>query len=153
MMDVISYQYENHLIRRSSIRYILPPMLGLFFAQIAPVVDGICISGAMGEVALSALSTVAPINYVFNVIAALGGIGGGVVISRCSGAGEKDRAARVFTRAILLMVMMTLLLSAGCILFINQLLKFLCSTPENSDATLASTSALTISRTAAYASQ
>lgn len=130
-MDVISYQYENHLIRRSSIRYIFPPMLGMVFAQIAPVIDGICISGAMGEVALSALSTAAPISYVFNVIAALGGIGCGVVISRCSGAGEKDRAARVFTRGILLMVTMTLLLSAGCVIFINPLLKLLCATAEN----------------------
>ena len=130
-MDMISYQYENHLIRRSSIRYIFPPMLGMVFAQIAPVIDGICISGAMGEVALSALSTAAPINYVFNVIAALGGIGCGVVISRCSGAGEKDRAARVFTRGILLMVTTTLILSAGCALFINPLLKFLCATEEN----------------------
>ncbi len=130
-MDIISYQYENHLIRRSSIRYIFPPMLGMVFAQIAPVIDGICISGAMGEVALSALSTAAPISYVFNVIAALGGIGCGVVISRCSGAGEKDRAARVFTRGILLMVTITLLLSAGCVIFINPLLKVLCATAEN----------------------
>lgn len=130
-MDNLSYQYENYLIRNSSIRYIFPPMLGMIFAQIAPVIDGICISGSMGEKALSALSTVGPINYVLNIIAALGGIGCGVVISRCSGAGEKAKAARVFSRGMLLMVTVTLLLSAGCALFVNPLLTFLCATPEN----------------------
>ena len=131
MMNKISYQYENHLIRRSSIRYIFPPMLGMIFAQIAPVIDGICVSGGMGEEALAALSTVSPIHYVLNIIAALGGIGCGVVISRCSGAGEKGKAARVFTRGILLMVAVTLLVSVGGALFVNPLLTFLCATPEN----------------------
>ena len=106
-------------------------MLGMIFAQIAPVIDGICISSAMGEEALSALSTVGPINYVLNIISALGGIGCGVVISRCSGAGEKGKAARVFTRGIFLMVAVTLLLSIGGALFVNPLLTFLCATPEN----------------------
>ena len=126
-MNKISYQYENRLIRRSSIRYILPPMLGMIFAQIAPVIDGICISGTMGEEALAALSTVGPINYGLNIIAALGGIGCGVVISRCSGAGEKGKAARVFTRGIILMVAVTLLLSFVGALFVNPLLTFLCA--------------------------
>ena len=108
-----------------------PPMLGMIFAQIALVIDGICVSGAKGEEALAAFSTVSPIHYVLNIIAALGGIGRGVVISRCSGAGEKGKAARVFTRGIILMVTVTSLLSIVGALFVHPLLTFLCATPEN----------------------
>ncbi len=59
---MIEYQHENQLIRHSSRRYVFPPMVGMIFAQIAPVVDGICVSNSLGEEALSAVGTVSPVN-------------------------------------------------------------------------------------------
>lgn len=130
-MSTIQYKYENQFIRHSAARYIFPPMVGMIFAQIAPLVDGVCVSNSMGEEALSAIGTAGPIGYVFNIIAALGGIGCGVLISRCSGSGEKAKAARIFTRTILMLVIASLLLSIAGIVFIDPLLKLLCATPEN----------------------
>jgi len=108
-------------------------MLGMIFAQIAPVVDGICVSAhpAMGEEALSAIGIVGPLDYVFNIICALGGIGCGVIISRCSGTGEKAKAFRVFTRTLVMLVIASLILTAGCIIFADPLLRLLSATPEN----------------------
>ena len=78
-------------------------MVGMIFAQMAPVVDGICVANSMGdEAALAAIATVGPIDYFFNIIAALGGIGCGVMLSRCSGSGEKAKAGRIFTRSLLI---------------------------------------------------
>ena len=130
-MSTIEYKHENRFIRRSSVRYVFPPMIGMVFAQIAPLVDGVCVSNSMGESALSAIGTIAPLGYVFNIIAALGGIGCGVLISRCSGSGEKAKAARIFTRALLIMIVSTIILSVAGIIFINPLLHLLCATPEN----------------------
>ena len=130
-MSTIEYKYENHFIRHSSVRYIFPPMFGMIFAQIAPLVDGICVSNSMGEEALSAIGTVTPINYVLNFLAALGGIGCGVLISRCSGSGEKAKAGRIFTRTIRMLAAASVILSIAGIVFINPLLKLLCATPEN----------------------
>jgi Na+-driven multidrug efflux pump len=130
-MNTIQYKYENHFVRHSSVRYIFPPMLGMIFAQIAPLVDGICVSNSMGEEALSAIGTVTPINYVFNFFAALGGIGCGVLISRCSGSGEKAKAGRIFTRTIRILAAASVILSVTGIIFIEPLLKLLCATPEN----------------------
>ena len=130
-MSTIEYKHENHFIRHSSVRYILPPMIGMVFTQIAPMVDGICVSNAMGEAALSAIGTTGPINYVFNMLAALGGIGCGVLISRCSGSGEKAKAARIFSRTLLLLVLSSLAVSVAGIIFIDPLLHLLCATAEN----------------------
>ena len=130
-MSAIQYKFENRLIKHSSIRYIFPPMIGMIFAQIAPVVDGICISNSMGEEALAAIGTAAPIGYVFNIISALGGIGCGVLISRCSGSGEKAKAARIFTRTMVILVVSSIVLSILGIIFIDPLLGLLCATPEN----------------------
>ena len=130
-MDTLDYTSESRLVRHSSYRYIFPPMLGMVFAQIAPVVDGICASGGIGEEALSAIGVVGPLNYVFNIVCALFGIGCGVIVSRCSGKGEKARGARVFTRTLIVLSSVTLILTAAGLIFINPLLKGLCATPEN----------------------
>lgn len=130
-METIEYKHENRFVLHSSFKYVFPPMMGMIFAQIAPMIDGICVSNSMGEAALSAIGLVGPLNYVFNILSALCGIGCGVLISRCSGSGEKAKAARVFTRTILIMVVVSVILSAAGIIFINPLLKLLCATPEN----------------------
>ncbi len=130
-MQAIEYQHENHFIRRSSVRYVFPPMIGMIFAQIAPVVDGICVSSSLGEEALSAIGAVGPINYVFNIIAALGGIGCGVVISKCSGAGEKDKAARAFSFAMFFMVIASIIMSIGGVVFADGILNILSATSES----------------------
>ncbi len=53
-VNTIEYKHENRFIRHSSVRYIFPPMIGMIFAQIAPLVDGVCVSNSMGENALAA---------------------------------------------------------------------------------------------------
>ena len=124
-MRKIDYQYENRLIFKSGIRYIIPAMLALVFSQIAPLVDAICVSGGLGEVALSALSTVAPVFYFFNIIGALGGAGCGVHISRCSGSGEKEKASGIFTFAVIFMLVSSVALTVLALIFIDPLLSFL----------------------------
>ena len=131
-MENLDFNSEYRLVRRSSYRYIFPPMIGMIFAQIAPVVDSVCVSNSgMGEEALSAIGIAGPLSYVFNMIAAFCGIGCGVIISRFSGTGEKAKAARAFTRALILLVISGLVLAAAGIVFIEPLLKLLCATPEN----------------------
>ena len=130
-MENIDFLSENKLIRRRSYRYIFPPMIGMIFAQMAPVVDGIVAAGGMGEEALSAIGIVGPMDYIFNLICALFGIGCGVVISRCSGSGEKAKASRVFSRTLILMISVALILMALAFIFLEPLLKLFCATPEN----------------------
>lgn len=131
VMSTIQFKYENRFIRHSSLRYIFPPMVGMIFAQIAPFVDGVVVSNSLEEVALSAIGTTGPISYIFNIIAALGGIGCGVLISRCSGSGEKAKAARIFTRTLLMLIVSSVVLSITGIIFIDPLLHVLCVTHEN----------------------
>ena len=130
-MSGFDFSAENRLVQRSSYRYIFPPMIGMIFAQSAPLVDCICVSGTLGEEALSAIATVSPLAYFLNIIAALGGIGCGVVISRCSGSGEKEKAARAFTRSLLMLILVTVILSILTGIFIDPVLRYLSATPEN----------------------
>ncbi len=130
-MEKLDFGAESRLVRHRSYRYIFPPMIGMVFAQIAPVVDGICASGGIGEVALSAIGTTGPFTYIYSFICALCGIGCGVVVSRCSGTGEKAKAGRVFTRAIIVLSIISLVLTALGIIFIDELLWLFCASREN----------------------
>ena len=130
-MEDLDFSSQNRLVRRSSYRYIFPPMIGMIFAQMAPVVDGVCAAGGIGEVALSAIGTTGPFTYVFNLICALFGIGCGVLVSHCSGTGEKAKAGRIFTRTIIILTVLSLILSVVGIIFIDEILWLFSATPEN----------------------
>ena len=126
-----NYLYEYRLLRKSSLRYILPATLTVLCGQLAPIVDSICISRGLGDIPLSATSVAIPIIYIFNVIGALGGIGCGITVSKCSGSGQKKKAARVFTSAFFFMVVVTLLLDILIFLFMDQILHIFGATNEN----------------------
>ncbi len=129
--DTINYVYEDKLIRKSSFHYIIPAIIGLVFGQISPVIGGICISASLGEVPFSALSTIEPINLVFSAIGGLGGVGCGITIAKCSGSGDKDAAARIFTRTIVALSAVTVALCIIMAIFADQILLFLRATPDN----------------------
>ncbi|MBP3885354.1 MAG: hypothetical protein J6D54_10550 [Olsenella sp.] len=127
----IDYTYEDRLIRKSSFHYIIPAIIGLVFGQLSPVIGGICISASLGEVPFSALSTVEPINLIFSALGSLGGVGCGITISKCSGSGDKEVAARIFTRTVIAVVVASVALSAAMLVFADPLLQFLRATPDN----------------------
>lgn len=129
--STINYVYEDKLIRKSSLHYLVPAIIGLVFGQLSPVIGGICISGSLGEVPFSALSTVEPVNLILSAIGCLGGVGCGITISKCSGSGDKEMAARIFTRAVIAMVLATVAVSAVMLIFHDPLLRFLRATPDN----------------------
>lgn len=129
--STINYVYEDKLIRKSSLHYLIPAIIGLVFGQLSPVIGGICISGSLGEVPFSALSTVEPVNLILSAIGCLGGVGCGITISKCSGSGDKEMAARIFTRAVIAMVLATVAVSAVMLIFHDPLLRFLRATPDN----------------------
>ena len=130
-MSNIDYSYEDKLIRTSGFHYMLPAIVGLVFGQISPIIGGMSIARSLGEVPFSALSTIEPINLVLSAIGVLGGVGCGITVSKCSGSGDKDVAARVFTRSIIAVSAVTIILSVVMAIFADPILLFLRATPEN----------------------
>ncbi len=122
---------EERMMKRAFARYVIPTVIALVFEQIAPIVDSLCISHALGEEALSAISTVDPVYYFFNIIALLGGIGAGIGIAKASGSGDKEKAGRIFTKTFTGLILITAVLSVLMLVFTEPLLKILSATPEN----------------------
>lgn len=122
---------EERMMKRAFARYVIPTVIALVFEQIAPIVDSLCISHALGEEALSAISTVDPVYYFFNIIALLGGIGAGIGIAKASGSGDKEKAGRIFTKTLIGLILITVIVSILMLIFTEPLLKILSATKEN----------------------
>lgn len=122
---------EERMMKRAFARYVIPTVIALVFEQIAPIVDSLCISHALGEEALSAISTVDPVYYFFNIIALLGGIGAGIGIAKASGSGDKEKAGRIFTKTLIGLILITVTVSILMLIFTEPLLKILSATKEN----------------------
>ena len=131
MDTALGLKSEERMIRKGYIRYLIPTTVALCFSQIAPLVDSLCISEVMGEEALSAMSTVSPIYYIFNIIGSFAGIGGGIAVAKAMGSGDKYAGGRAFTKALLWTTVSTLILSVLILIFIDPLLKLLCATEGN----------------------
>ena len=131
MNTLSDHKAENHMIKKGFVRYLIPTVIGLAFSQFAPLVDSLCISKILGEDALSAMSTVNPVYYFFNIIAMMGGVGGGIGISKSIGSGNKYQGARIYTKAMTAMAIGTVILSALGLIFIDPLLNMLCATERN----------------------
>jgi Na+-driven multidrug efflux pump len=131
MSTLFDYKAEYHMIKKGYIRYMIPTVIGLAFGQLAPLVDSLCISKILGGDALSAMSTVNPVYYFFNIVAVLGGIGGGIGISKSMGTGNKYQGGRIFTKAMIFITAATVVLSALCLIFMDPLLGMLCATERN----------------------
>lgn len=131
MTTLFDQKAENHMIKKGYVRYMIPTVIGLAFGQFAPLVDSLCISKILGADALSAMSTVNPVYYFFNIVAVLGGIGGGIGIAKSIGTGNKYQGGRIFTKALVFIAAATVMLSALCFIFIDPLLHILCATDRN----------------------
>ena len=131
MNTAFNYKAESNMIKKGYIRYMIPTVVGLAFGQFAPLVDSLCISKILEEDALSAMSTVNPVYYLFNIVAVLGGIGGGIGIAKSMGTGNKYQGGRIFTKVMIFLTVATAVLSVLCLIFIDPLLKILCATERN----------------------
>ncbi|MBQ9605713.1 MAG: hypothetical protein IJV16_00860 [Lachnospiraceae bacterium] len=128
---IIKPAYEKYLLKKSFFRYLGPVLLSVGFGQIAPLVDSLCISRSLGEEALSAMGIASLFYYVYNIIAALFGIGIGVSVAKETGLGEGEASGRIFTKGFLLMSILSVVLSAVVLCFREPVMLFLRATPEN----------------------
>ena len=127
----MNYRFENRLLGRSFVRYIVPATLTMAFGQIAPLVDAACISARLGDAALSVLSVTAPVYYFINIIAVLGGVSAGVGIAQARGAGNGRTGGRILAFSLLWTAVLSAAASLLMLVFLDPLLLFLSATPEN----------------------
>ena len=109
----------------SLIKFTLPTIIMLVFVATYTIVDGIFVSRFVGTTALSAINIVFPL---INILIGLGimlGTGGSAIIGRKLGEGKEEEARSAFTLIIAFGIIVSLVISILCFLFIRPLSLFL----------------------------
>lgn len=106
--DLAKKDIKGLLIKQS-----VPASVGILFLTVNILIDTIFVGRWIGSLAIAALSVVMPITFFISSLGMAIGTGGGSVLSRALGAGNKEKALSTFAHQI----MMTFGLSSIVVLF------------------------------------
>ncbi len=122
MARVSSDQLGTDPIGRLLVRQAVPASIGILVMSLNILVDTIFVGNWIGSIAIAAINVVLPVSFF---IAALGmaiGIGGSSIISRALGADNKERALKTFGNQITLTLLLTTLMVALGLYYVDGLI-------------------------------
>lgn len=105
----------------SLIKFTLPTIVMLVFVASYTIVDGIFVSRFVGTTALSAMNIVFPLINILIGLGIMMGTGGSAIIGRKLGEGKEKEARSAFTLVTVFSIVVGLIISALCFLFIRPL--------------------------------
>lgn len=112
------------------IKYALPSAFAMFVSSLYVVVDGMFVGRGVGDLALAAVNLVMPFTIMLFGMATMFAVGGGALVSKHLGAGEKEEAVYLFRQVLEFLLLLSLLISIICVIFAEPLVKKLGATPN-----------------------
>ena len=123
-------QLSDHFTYGKLLRFTLPSIVMMVFTSIYSVVDGFFISNFAGKTAFAALKLIWPFLMILGGMGFMIGTGGTALVSRCLGAGKKERARRYFSMLVEFTALLGLILTAIGLIFMEPIARFLGATGE-----------------------
>ncbi len=123
-------QLSDHFTYGRLLRFTLPSIVMMVFTSIYSVVDGFFISNFAGKTAFAALNLIYPFLQILGGVGFMIGTGGTALVSRCLGAGERDKALRYFSMMVELTLILGVGLTAMGLVFMEPIARALGATEE-----------------------
>lgn len=117
-------QLGEEAIPRLLFRFSIPAIVGMLVSASYSVVDRIFIGQAVGSLGIAGVTIGFSVMILIMAFGLLIGIGATTLISIRLGEGKKEEAEMVMGNALTLLVLVSLLLSAGGLIFLKPLLSF-----------------------------
>ena len=90
-------QLSDHFNYGKLLRFTLPSIIMMIFTSIYGVVDGFFVSNFVGKTPFAAVNFIMPFLMILGAIGFMFGTGGSAIIAITMGAGEKEKAQRLFS--------------------------------------------------------
>ncbi|NER19035.1 MATE family efflux transporter [Spongiivirga citrea] len=124
MAGTSSTELGTASISKLLIKQAVPASIGILVMSLNIIVDTIFMGRWIGPLAISAIAVVLPFTFFIGAIGLSIGIGGSSVLSRALGAGDNDKALRVFGNMTTLTFLIAGSLAIGGLIFQDQLIGF-----------------------------
>ncbi|MEM7086695.1 MAG: MATE family efflux transporter [Bacteroidota bacterium] len=106
------------------VKQAVPASIGMLVMSLNMIVDTIFMGRWIGPMAISAITVVIPVTFFIAAIGLAIGVGGSSVLSRALGAGDHEKALRVFGNQTTLTFFTSGILAALGLIFQNDLIEF-----------------------------
>jgi len=110
-------------------QFSLPAIVGMLVQSLYNVVDRIFVGRGVGELGLAGVTVCFPFMLLIMAFSMLIGVGGTALISMRLGEGRKAEAEKVLANAMLLMVLISLVLTAVGLILLEPLLRLFGASP------------------------
>ena len=112
---------SEHFTFRKLLRFIFPSVIMMLFTSIYNVVDGFFVSNFVGKASFAAVNLIMPLLMIGGAIGFMIGTGGSALIAKLLGAGEKEKANRIFSLLICTTVVIGIALSVFGMIFFRRI--------------------------------
>lgn len=111
-------------------KYAVPSAFAMFISSLYTVIDGMFVGQGVGDTALAAVNIVLPFTVLLFGLASMFAIGGGALVSKNIGEQNIDKAINIFRQVIKFLLIVSTILSIGCVVFTEQIVTILKPTQE-----------------------
>lgn len=113
----------GQLINKKYMEYFIPTVMTALANNLAIMVDGTIVGNILGGNALAAINLLSPVTQLYFALSILFGLGSSTIIARMKGENGSDQKScnQVFTITLLSVLILSVVLMMGQLLFIDQL--------------------------------
>lgn len=122
---------EGTSIKQDFLRFIIPSIIAQWVFTLYTMIDGIFVARGVSETALTAVNISFPFVAALFSISLLFAVGTSTVVAILLGEGKQKRVNEVFTQNIVVLVVLSLAISAGVLMNLEGFAKFLGATQSS----------------------
>ena len=112
-------QLSDHFNYKRLIKFTLPSVIMLVFTSIYGVVDGFFVSNFVGKTPFAAVNFIMPFLMILGCIGFMFGTGGGALIAKTIGEGDREKANRLFSMIVTVSVICGVVLAIAGIIVLR----------------------------------
>ncbi len=114
-------QLSDHFTFRKLLQFTFPSMVMLAFTSVYIVVDGFFVSNFVGKTPFTAVNFIMPFLLILGCVGFMFGSGGGALIAKTMGEGNREKANRIFSLLVYISMGVGLLLGGLGIVFLRPI--------------------------------
>ncbi len=118
-------QLSEHFTYGKLIKFTIPTIIMMIFTSIYGVVDGLFISNVAGSSAFASVNLIMPAIMILGSIGFMIGTGGSALVSLTLGMGDKERANKIFSMLIYVLIIAGLVFSIAGFFVMEPIAKLL----------------------------
>lgn len=114
-------QLSDHFNYKKLLLFVLPSIAMMVFTKIYSIVDGLFVSNFVGKEEFTAINLMTPMFIILGAVGFMFGTGGSALVSKTLGEGESEKAKRIFSMLVCVIVITGVLFTALGEIFLPQI--------------------------------